>query len=97
MYVKKGIFHLSAQLDIDVVRTGEHFMSIAKKGLVHNYCVPNALFTFKEYLIDYASPETKEAAKGAIENTIKKFDSKKQKMIRERLKLIEDGKRDVYI
>ncbi|MBA5851115.1 [FeFe] hydrogenase H-cluster radical SAM maturase HydG [Clostridium sp. cel8] len=78
-------------------RTGEHFMSIAKKGLVHNYCVPNALFTFKEYLIDYASPETKEAAKGAIENTIKKFDSKKQKMIRERLKLIEDGKRDVYI
>ncbi len=37
-------------------RTGEHFMKVAKSKFVHNYCVPNALFTLKEYLLDYASP-----------------------------------------
>ncbi|MEW5763027.1 MAG: [FeFe] hydrogenase H-cluster radical SAM maturase HydG, partial [Bacillota bacterium] len=31
-------------------RTGCHFMSFAKKGLVKNFCTPNAVLTFKEYL-----------------------------------------------
>ncbi len=40
-------------------RTGDRFMSICKAGEIQNCCHPNALMTLKEYLEDYASPETK--------------------------------------
>ncbi len=40
-------------------RTGDRFMSLLKGGQIVNCCHPNALMTLKEYLEDYASPETK--------------------------------------
>ena len=40
-------------------RTGDRFMSLCKSGQIQNCCHPNALMTLKEYLEDYASPETK--------------------------------------
>lgn len=40
-------------------RTGDRFMSLVKSGQIANCCHPNALMTLKEYLEDYASPETK--------------------------------------
>jgi len=39
-------------------RTGEHFMEFAIPGFIKRFCTPNALTTFMEYLVDYASPET---------------------------------------
>ena len=40
-------------------RTGDRFMSLCKSGQIQNCCHPNALITLKEFLMDYASPETK--------------------------------------
>jgi 2-iminoacetate synthase len=40
-------------------RTGRDFMDLAKPGLIKGHCDPNALSTFKEFLIDYASEETR--------------------------------------
>lgn len=40
-------------------RTGDRFMSLCKSGQIQNCCHPNALMTLKEYLEDYASPDTK--------------------------------------
>jgi len=40
-------------------RTGEQFMEFSVSGFIKNYCTPNALMTLEEYLVDYASPETK--------------------------------------
>ena len=40
-------------------RTGEHFMEFAIPGFIKKFCSPNALTTLQEYLIDYASPETR--------------------------------------
>ena len=40
-------------------RTGDRFMSLCKSGQIQNCCHPNALMTLKEYLMDYAAPETK--------------------------------------
>lgn len=40
-------------------RTGEHFMDLCKSKFISKYCPPNALLTLQEYLIDYATPETK--------------------------------------
>ena len=39
-------------------RTGDRFMSLLKSGQIVNCCHPNALITLKEYLEDYAAPET---------------------------------------
>jgi len=42
-------------------RTGEHFMEFAIPGFIKRFCTPNALSTLMEYLVDYASPETRAA------------------------------------
>lgn len=41
-------------------RTGDRFMALAKSGQIGNVCQPNSLMTLKEYLLDYAQPETRE-------------------------------------
>ncbi len=40
-------------------RTGDRFMSLCKNQQILNCCHPNALMTLKEYLIDYASEDTR--------------------------------------
>ncbi len=40
-------------------RTGDRFMQLVKSGKIADCCQPNAIITLKEYLEDYASPETK--------------------------------------
>jgi 2-iminoacetate synthase len=42
-------------------RSGEVFMEYAIPGFIQNFCTPNALVTLREYLVDYASPETRAA------------------------------------
>lgn len=79
-------------------RTGKDFMELAKPGLIHKFCQTNALFTFKEYLMDYASPATREAGEKLIQQTVEnKFKPRMKKSILTRLQSIEEGKRDVYI
>lgn len=79
-------------------RTGKDFMDLAKPGLIQKFCQTNALFTFKEYLMDYASPQTREAGEKLISETLaKSFKTKRKQMAANRLQQIEDGARDVYI
>jgi 2-iminoacetate synthase len=78
-------------------RTGEEFMSLAKPGFVHNFCMPNAILTFKEYLLDYASEETKKSGEISIKKHLNDLTADRRKIVEERLKWIEEGKRDVYI
>lgn len=51
-------------------RTGDRFMSLLKSGQIVNCCQPNALMTLKEYLEDYASPETKQLGEALIAREI---------------------------
>ncbi len=81
-------------------RTGDHFMSLAKPGFVHNYCMPNAVLTFKEYLLDYASEETRAVGEAAIQKQLEAFEKEspaRRKYVEDKLKLIEQGQRDVYV
>ena len=76
-------------------RTGDRFMSLLKSGQISNCCQPNALMTLKEYIMDYASEETKKNAEALIEKEIENVTNPKVKDIaKERLKMIEEGKRD---
>ena len=76
-------------------RTGDRFMSLLKSGQIVNCCQPNALMTLKEYLEDYASPETKEIGESLIAKEIRKVPNEK---VRERaiqyLEELKEGKRD---
>ena len=79
-------------------RTGDRFMSLVKSGQIANCCGPNALMTLKEYLEDYASPETKDTRRKGLELISKETERIPNPKIREiairNLKEISNGKRD---
>lgn len=76
-------------------RTGDRFMSLAKTGAIQNCCQPNALMTLKEYLVDYASDETRKTGEKLIAEEMKKVPNEKVRSIAEKyLEEIEGGKRD---
>lgn len=76
-------------------RTGDRFMSLVKSGQIANCCAPNALMTLKEYLEDYASPDTREKGIRMIRRETENIPNPKIKEIAIRnLKEIEEGKRD---
>jgi 2-iminoacetate synthase len=78
-------------------RTGDRFMSLAKSGEIHNVCQPNAILTFKEFLMDYATPETKLAGEKLIKDHLEQIENPKiRTLTEEKLIQIEKGSRDFY-
>ncbi|MDD3219951.1 MAG: [FeFe] hydrogenase H-cluster radical SAM maturase HydG [Lachnospiraceae bacterium] len=76
-------------------RTGDRFMKLVKSGQIANCCQPNALMTLKEYLMDYASPKTKELGEKLIMEELERVTNPKVKEIaRQHLQDIENGQRD---
>ncbi|HHT62261.1 MAG: [FeFe] hydrogenase H-cluster radical SAM maturase HydG [Bacillota bacterium] len=79
-------------------RTGDRFMSLCKSKQIQNCCHPNALMTLKEYLADYASPETKAVGDALIEKEINNIpNTKVRQLVRENLIKIQNGQRDFRI
>jgi len=79
-------------------RTGPDFMDLAKPGLIKQYCLPNALATFSEYLEDYASPETKEVGWKAIERNISEITPESlRRKARSMVDRVRSGERDVML
>ncbi len=71
-------------------RTGDRFMQFCKSGQILNCCHPNALMTLTEYLIDYASEETRKVGFELIDRELEKIPNEKVKAIAK--KNIEDIK-----
>ena len=78
-------------------RTGKCFMNLAKSGKVHEFCIPNAILTLKEYLLDFASPATREAGEQVISRHLKALDLNIAVVVESRLREIENGIRDVRL
>jgi len=74
-------------------RTGEHFMEFAIPGFVKRFCTPNALFTLREYLNDYASEETKRIGNELIRKEMERVNNRE--MVEKYLERIDRGERDV--
>lgn len=75
-------------------RTGDRFMSLCKSGQIQNCCHPNALMTLKEYLMDYASPETKAIGDRLIKKEVQNVPNEKARaVVLENLRLIEQNNR----
>lgn len=78
-------------------RTGEHFMELSKPGQIKYFCQNNAILTFSEYLLDYASEETKAVGTKVIEKAIADLEEGELKTkLKEKLELLYDGSRDLY-
>ena len=75
-------------------RTGDRFMSLCKSGQIQNCCHPNALMTLEEYLMDYASPETKAIGDLLIDREIQNVPNPKARaVVEENLRLIRENNR----
>ena len=76
-------------------RTGDRFMSLCKNGQIQNCCHPNALMTLKEFLMDYASEDTKKIGEELIKAELNNIPKDKvRKICEENLIKIENGIRD---
>ena len=76
-------------------RTGDRFMKLVKSGQIANCCQPNALMTLKEYLMDYASEDTKRKGEAVIAEELKRVPNEKIRAIaKKHLSEIEKGIRD---
>ena len=76
-------------------RTGDRFMHLVKSQQIGNCCDPNALRTLKEYLEDYASPETRAKGEAMIAQMLPCIPNEKvRRLTAEHLAEIAAGKRD---
>ena len=78
-------------------RTGEHFMEYASRGFIKRYCTPNALTTFTEYLLDYASEQTRAVGLERISKELEQLEAGPVKrLVMERLEQLRtSGVRDL--
>ncbi len=79
-------------------RTGNDFMDLAKPGLIKHYCLPNALTSFKEYLVNYGRPDTVKSGSALIESMLETLPSEELiTYTKEGLAKIDAGAKDVYL
>lgn len=78
-------------------RTGCEFMKFAKESEIHQFCLPNAILTFKEILLDYGTEQLKAKGSILIEHSLEDMtDVKMREDVKQKLAEIEEGKRDIF-
>ena len=77
-------------------RTGRDFMDLAKPGEIKEHCDPNALATFVEYLIDYASEETRLVGDALVERVLASMEAVPGQKAASMVARVRAGKRDVF-
>ncbi|GHV49699.1 [FeFe] hydrogenase H-cluster radical SAM maturase HydG [Synergistales bacterium] len=79
-------------------RTGDRFMSLAKSGNIKNVCLPNALMTLCEYMMDYGDDDFRKQADALIGKNIPKIANEKMReLTTENIKKIKLGERDLFV
>lgn len=79
-------------------RQGDRFMDFCKNGEIAAFCHPNALMTLKEYLLDYASPDTVKVGEDLIARELARPEIQATRTYRktlENMDRIQDGTRDL--
>lgn len=78
-------------------RTGQDFMDLAKPGKIKDHCDVNALATFMEYLIDYASPETRSVGEKCVQESLKRMTPERRRTAKILIEQVKAGSRDVFV
>lgn len=95
---KMGYITSFCTADYRCGRTGACFMGITKKGKIHNLCMPNAILTFQEYLLDYASDKTRADAGYLIDQELTALPSEQvRETVSKMLERINQGERDLFL
>lgn len=80
-------------------RVGKDFMDLAKPGLIKHNCLPNAMLTFAEYLLDFGDEDLRKRGSAMIQEMLRS--DIESDAVRERvsalLREIEGGRRDLYV
>jgi 2-iminoacetate synthase len=79
-------------------RTGEQFMEFAVPGFIERLCTPNALTTLQEYLVDYASPATRQLGERLIQHGLVAMPDgqRKQELERRLQQIVTTQDRDLF-
>ncbi|MCW8813613.1 MAG: hypothetical protein OQK65_08795, partial [Chlorobium sp.] len=78
-------------------RTGDRFMELAKSGNIGKICVPNAMATFREYLNDFASDDTKLIGNDFLQSELKKIEGVTRMKTKTMIERVNEGERDIYL
>jgi len=79
-------------------RVGNDFMDLAKPGLIKQYCMPNGLVSFTEYLCDFAPSELREKGLRLVNQITESVETDSvKKMILESVDRVKKGERDIYL
>jgi 2-iminoacetate synthase len=79
-------------------RTGDRFMSLAKSGNIKNVCLPNALMTLCEYMMDYGDDSFRTQADTLIGNNLPKIaNDKMRELTKGNIEKIKSGERDLFV
>jgi 2-iminoacetate synthase len=78
-------------------RVGADFMDLAKPGLIKEFCLPNGLLTFAEYLYDFASPALRKKGLALIEALKDEAPLKVRPFLDQALDRTAQGERDLYL
>jgi 2-iminoacetate synthase len=78
-------------------RTGADFMDLAKPGLIKEHCSPNALSSCMEYLMGYATPETRQAGEKLVNHELNTMPGSIGKTANELVGRVRKNERDVFV
>jgi 2-iminoacetate synthase len=78
-------------------RTGADFMDLAKPGLIKEHCSPNALSSCTEYLLDYATPETRQLGENHVNRDLKFMEPSIGHIARDLVTRVRANQRDVFV
>ena len=73
-------------------------MDLLKPGYIKNFCLPNALLTFQEFLTDYADEATREIGEKSLAEHLARIPEKdRRKLTEDYIELIRTTmQRDLY-
>lgn len=77
-------------------RVGKDFMDLAKPGLIKAHCLPNAMFTFAEYLYDFASADLRKKGLALIDKMMADLPLQRAEQTKINLAKVAKGERDIY-
>ena len=78
-------------------RTGADFMDLAKPGLIKEHCSPNALSSCMEYLMGYASADTKKVGEKLVNRELATMPGKIGETANELVGRVRKNERDVFV
>ena len=78
-------------------RTGADFMDLAKPGLIKRHYGPNAVSSCMEYLLDYASPQTRRVGEQLVGAELNTLETPVRQISQRLVDEVRQDKRDVFV